>query len=126
MSVGGDGGGGDTGGNLSAAEAAILGLSPADVGVTPTGNAPSPAGGGYMGESTSVTGPEVNAGPQPTGVISPVSTQVETPAPAPAQSTKVTEAKAAVTRKARRRSLLGGEEGGLEPINIYRRSILGS
>ena len=43
-----------------------------------------------------------------------------------AKSAKVTEQRAAIRRKARRRTLLDEEEGGLTPVNIYRRSILGS
>jgi len=42
------------------------------------------------------------------------------------ETPKVVEAKKAISRSTRRRTLLGDEEGGLEPVPIYRRSILGS
>ena len=65
-------------------------------------------------------------GPGPGGVATPPIVPPAAPAAAPAAAaTSHPEQVAGVKRKARRRSLLSGEEGGLTDAPIYRRSILG-
>lgn len=84
-----------------------VGVGAADVGGYDTGFG-APAGPTGLGGQEVVT---------PT--VATASTKVE-------ESPKVVEQKEGTKRKARRRSLLDEEEGGLTPTNIYRRSILGS
>lgn len=113
--IGGDGAGGDVSEGQAATEAAAL------VGGSGLGTA--------LGSDASLGG-GISPGTESPGIsprVPPVVSQVSTQTPEVIkESTKVSEGKAAVTRKARRRTLLSGEEGGLEPTNVYRRSILGS
>lgn len=90
-----------TAGNLG------LSVSGSDVGVTP---GPS--------------GPGAGQGPIAAGGTS-VIPKVEAAAVLPKPPETNVEQKTAIKRKARRRSLLTGEEGGLTDTPIYRRSILG-
>lgn len=118
--IGGDGNGGDVSEGQAVTEGAGL-VGGSGLGTAIGGDASLSGGAGFGG---------IGGGGGPGGIaVSPVTSQVSTVVPEPVnESPKVTENKQAVTRKARRRTLLGGEEAGLlQPAagNIYRRSILG-
>lgn len=120
MGIGGDGGSGDVSEGQAFTEGAAL------VGGSGLGTAIG-ADASLSGGSAAQESPGGIYGGPGADQSRPVVSQVSTQTPEVVQpSIKVDEQKEAVTRKARRRSLLGGEEGGLEPTNIYRRSILGS
>lgn len=118
----GDGGFGGPGG-LGTGDVADIGIGG---NTAVAGNDPLGYGGNYGGSLGTSVGAGDPTGSGPGGVMDTKVVPIGGAEIKGGETPKVVEAKKAIPRSTRRRTLLSDEEGGLEPVPIYRRSILGS